>query len=256
MPSRRSWSPTALPSAWVKIASSTSRPYVSDVRCCALPSCRMWLATVLPICGSESASTPSKPSSRAARRRQAIAQDAVTDRTAISECGIASSTPYARCSAMPSCRMGACSTRNVTSRANDAEPCHRAGRGCTPGCRQRVRKSQLHQQALQLLPAMRCHCHRVGRCPLQCGHKAGSISKPYASYVRCGATPLRRMRTPTARPPVCAKGQQHQHAPHLLRALQCRAMVPDVITYGAATGWCNKCRQHQQALHPLRAMRR
>jgi len=99
-------------------------------------------------------------------------------------------------------------------------------------------------------------CHHVGRGHLQRCHKAGSISRPCASYVRCGATPSRRMRTPTVLPPARAKGQQHQHALHLVRALQRRAMAPDVITYGAAISGCNKCQQRQQALHLLRAMRR
>ena len=40
MPSFRTWSPTVLPSAGAKRASSTSRPYLSYVRCRARPSCR------------------------------------------------------------------------------------------------------------------------------------------------------------------------------------------------------------------------
>ena len=99
-------------------------------------------------------------------------------------------------------------------------------------------------------------CHRVGRGHLQRCHKASSTSRPYASYVRCGATPSRRMRTPTVLPPACAEGQQHQHALRLLRALQRHAMGPDVIAFGATTSVCNKCQQHQQALRLLRAMRR
>jgi len=87
MPSRRIWSPTALPSACVKIASSTSWPCISDERCCAMPSCRMWLPTVLQSACPNRPAAPVSLTSLTARRRHAIAQDVVTDSAAISVCG-------------------------------------------------------------------------------------------------------------------------------------------------------------------------
>jgi len=38
--------------------------------------------------------------------------------------------------------------------------------------------------------------------------------------------------------------------------MQCHAIVPEVVTYSAAISACEKGQQHQQALHLLRAMQR
>jgi len=85
--------------------------------------------------------------------------------------------------------------------------------------------------------------------------KASSINWPYAlRAMRCHAV---APDADTYSAAACVyQGQQHQHALHLLRTLQHRAMVPDVIIYGAAIGGRNKCQQHLQALHLLRATRR
>jgi len=63
-----------------------------------MPSRWMWSPTVLPSVCAESASSTGRPC-----------------------------FSCARCRAMPSCRMWACSTRSLTSLTSDAEPCHRAG---------------------------------------------------------------------------------------------------------------------------------
>jgi len=55
---------------------------------------------------------------------------------------------------------------------------------------------------------------------------------------------------------VCVRGQQHQRALHLLRAMQRFTIVPDVIPYMGAVRVCREGQRHQQALHLLRAMQR
>ena len=52
------------------------------------------------------------------------------------------------------------------------------------------------------------------------------------------------------------KGQQHQQALHLLRAMQRHTIVPDVIIYNGAICVCKEGQQHQQALRLLRAIQR
>jgi len=49
------------------------------------------------------------------------------------------------------------------------------------------------------------------------------------------------------------KGPQHQRALHLSLAVRCHAIVPDVVTHGAAIGVCDKYQQHQPTLNLLRA---
>jgi len=69
-------------------------------------------------------------------------------------------------------------------------------------------------------------------CDAELGHRAG-----WGHLPRC------RMRV--------RKGQRHQPASHLVRAVQLLALVPEVFTYSAALGVCDK---RQQALHLLRAL--
>ena len=55
---------------------------------------------------------------------------------------------------------------------------------------------------------------------------------------------------------ACEEGQRRRQASHLLRAMRCSAIVPEVITCCADVSACGEDRQRQPALPLLRAMRR
>jgi len=165
----------------------------------------------------------------------------------------------------------------MTSLSSGAALRHRAGRDRLQSCRQRARKGQRHRQASHLLRPMQSHaigrmgspsvlpparakvpaapagvtslaavaepCHRAG-----CGHlqrrrqrvRKGPAEPAGLTSLTCGATP--RHRAGRDRLQCCRqrvrKNQQHRQASHLLRPMQSHAIMPDGVTYSAATSAC------------------
>jgi len=197
--------------------SSTCGPYISYLRCGAMPSFRAWSTTVLPSACAISACSTSRlctsyerygtmPSFRR-RSPPAMQRLRVRRRHAF----------RASCHRLPCCRRGAAAPADLTSLACDAEPCRRAGGGFSDSAAVSAgKRGPRHQHALHL-------------------------SRVRTSYERYSTMPSRRRRSPPAM--------------QLLRVRQRHAAFgPVVIAYRAAVGARAKGQRRLLASHLLRAM--
>jgi len=130
----RMWFLTGLPSACARRTGSTSRPYISCLRCSVMPSCLMWLSTVLPSACAEVLAAPAG----------IISPMSVAEPCHRAGCGRQAGRYLLTCSAPPGPRVGSGGSGQVRRcrqllRASAAVRGHRAGRVCARCCRPRMR---------------------------------------------------------------------------------------------------------------------
>ena len=209
MPSGQLCSPTVLPSARAKRASSSSRPHLCCVRCRARPSFRLRLPTVLS-------------SARAKGGPAALAD--LSSLTCDAALYYLVGYGHLQCGHLRA-RTRTAAIAGRSSLTCDAVLCHRAGCGRLPGGHKRVRRNQQHLQASRLVRAMRSHAiiggdkrqrrqqallllrviPRHAREPDVVSYSAASgacrsvssTSRPYIACERSSALPSGRLCSPT-----------------------------------------------------------
>ena len=230
--------PAVRPSARAYPANSASRPYSSFARRSALPSRRRWPPSLRLSAGPSRRAGLAGLSSPAATLRHAIA--GATSASRLSR----PCAPYEWHLAMPGSRTWSPAGLPAAGAGVSTAP---TGRGSPARMAAPGRHAGGPPQFRRKTPAPRATFYRGSHSPTSSAAmrrhaiadatSASSFSRPCVSYDWHFTRPGSRMWLPQCgqlRPP---ERQQHQQAWNRLRALQCPAVVPVVLAYGAPCFW-------------------